>query len=75
LAFGETELSRVVSRFPERARFYAGLIAWDEGELQTEIDAGAWYVLEPDVELVIQGSTDTLWARLMERVQSVVAQR
>jgi putative transcriptional regulator len=75
VAFGDDDLSRVVNRFPDRARFYIGLVAWDAGELQTEIDAGAWYVLEPDVELVVQGSTDTLWTRLMERVQSVVAQR
>jgi hypothetical protein len=32
-------------------------------------------VLAPDIELVIQGSTDTLWTRLIERVQSIVAQR
>jgi putative transcriptional regulator len=75
MAFGNNDLSRVVSRFPERARFYAGLVAWSGGELQSEVDAGAWYVLEPDVELVIQGSTDTLWTRLIERVQSIVAGR
>jgi putative transcriptional regulator len=75
LAFGDDGLSRVVNRFPDRARFYIGLVAWDDGELQSEVDAGAWYVLEPDIELVVQGSTDTLWTRLMERVQSVVAVR
>jgi len=75
MAFGDDDLSRVVNRFPERARFYAGLVAWDEGELQSEIDSGAWYALEPDIELVIQGSVDTLWTRLMERVQSIVVQR
>jgi putative transcriptional regulator len=75
MAFGSDDVSRVLNRFPERARFYAGLVAWDEGELQGELDAGAWYVLAPDIELVIQGSTDTLWTRLIERVQSIVAQR
>lgn len=75
MAFGDNDLSRVLNRFPDRARFYIGLVAWDEGELQSEMDAGAWYVLEPDIELVIQGSTDTLWTRLMERLQSVVAKK
>jgi putative transcriptional regulator len=75
MAFGDNDLSSVVNRFPDRARFYIGLVAWDEGELQSEMDSGAWYVLEPDIELVIQGSTDTLWTRLMERLQSVVAER
>jgi putative transcriptional regulator len=75
LAFGDDSLSRVVTRFPDRARFYIGLVTWDEGELQSEVDAGAWYVLEADIELVIQGSTDTLWTRLMERVHSIVARR
>lgn len=75
MTFGTTETAHVASRFPARSRFYAGLVAWDGGELQAEVQAGAWHVLEPDVQLVIGGSADTLWERVLERVHTLVAMR
>lgn len=75
MAHGREEAARVADRVPQRSRFYVGLVLWERGELQSELDAGAWVVAEPDVEIVIGGSADTLWQRVLERVQSLVALR
>jgi putative transcriptional regulator len=72
---GRDEAAQVAERVPLRARFYLGLVVWQRGELQSELEAGAWIVAEPDVELVIGGSADTLWERVLERVQTLVALR
>jgi putative transcriptional regulator len=73
MAYEEADVVQVIARFPGRARFFAGLVAWTPGELEAESGAGAWYLLDPDIELALEGSVDTLWTRLMARIQSVVA--
>jgi len=75
VAEGRDEAALVADRVPARARFYVGAVLWRHGELQSELAAGAWIVAEPDVELVIGGSADTLWQRVLERVQTMVALR
>jgi putative transcriptional regulator len=75
MAFGHEEAARAAARFPNRSRFYAGLVAWESGELQAELDAGAWQVLEPDVDIVTGGSPDTLWQRVLERTRTMLARR
>lgn len=75
MAHGREEAARVAERVPQRSRFYVGVVVWERGALQSELDAGAWVVAEPDVEIVIGGSADTLWQRVLERVQSLVALR
>jgi len=72
MAFEESDVDQVIARFPGRSRFFAGLVSWERGELEAESGKGAWYLLDPDIELVLEGSADTLWSRLMARVQSVV---
>jgi putative transcriptional regulator len=72
---GRDEAAQVAERMPARSRFYVGLVVWQRGELQSELAAGAWIVAEPDANLVIGGSADTLWQRVLERVQTMVALR
>jgi putative transcriptional regulator len=75
MAHGRDDAARVAQRVPARARFYIGVVIWERGELQAELQSGAWLVAEPDVELVIGGSADTLWQRVLERLQTMVALR
>jgi len=49
---------------PERARFVAGLVLWQPGELQEEIQQGAWYVREADPALVMR-DPQGLWEELV----------
>jgi putative transcriptional regulator len=53
-----------------KARFVAGLVAWQPGELSEEIKARAWYVLEPDARVVLRKPADNLWEELVRRSQA-----
>jgi putative AlgH/UPF0301 family transcriptional regulator len=44
-------------------------VAWQPGELENEVEKGAWYVLEPDASLVMR-KPEGLWEDLVRRSQS-----
>ncbi len=48
------------------ARFVAGFVAWQPGELRLEIERGAWYVLSPDPALALR-KPEGLWEELVRR--------
>jgi phospholipid transport system substrate-binding protein len=74
LAFLESDVAQVVERLPARTRVFAGMVAWAPEELAGELEDGAWHLLDADVELVLEGSIDTLWSRLISRAQTMTAQ-
>lgn len=53
-----------------KARFVAGLVAWQPGELQQEIERKVWYVLKPDTQVVLRKPADGLWEDLVRRAQA-----
>lgn len=75
LVHGRDEAAQAVERVPTRLRLYAGVVIWDRDQLRAELEAGHWIVAEPDVELVTGGSADTLWQRVLDRLQTMVALR
>jgi putative AlgH/UPF0301 family transcriptional regulator len=75
LVQGRDDVAQVASRVPARARFFVGAVVWQRGALGSELDAGAWLVSEPDTELGTNGSVDTLWQRMLERVRTMLAAR
>jgi len=68
LAFDAAVVDRIIESEADHARFMAGLVAWRPGELQAEIEAGAWYVLKPDPALVMR-KPEGLWEELVHRSQ------
>jgi putative transcriptional regulator len=68
VAFEAEIVDRIIESEADHARFMAGLVAWRPGELQAEIEAGAWYVLEPDPALVMR-EPEGLWEELVRRSQ------
>jgi putative transcriptional regulator len=64
ISFRDKDLVRIIERFPGDARFFVGVVAWEPGELEAQVAAGAWLVVQPSVELVFDGSVGTLWERL-----------
>ena len=68
IAFDAETVDRIIESEADRARFMAGLVAWKPGELQAEIEAGAWYVLQPDAALVMR-KPEGLWEELVRRSQ------
>jgi putative transcriptional regulator len=49
-------------------RPYRGYAGWGPGQLEAEIDQGAWLLLPGDVDLVFSRSPLTVWQDLMARV-------
>ena len=67
-AFESAVVDKIIQSDPQRARFVAGLVAWRSGELEAEIDLGAWLVLEPDAAVVTR-NPEGLWEELVRRSQ------
>jgi putative transcriptional regulator len=67
-AFDGAVIDRIIQSEPEHAKFVAGLVAWQPGELDGEVEKGAWYVLEPDAALAMR-KPEGLWEELVRRSQ------
>lgn len=57
----------IIEKESDHARFYAGLVLWQPGELRAEVERGFWYVLDADTSLVLRKSTEGMWEELLER--------
>lgn len=67
-AFESAVVDGIIESDPRHARFVAGLVAWRPGELEAEIDLGAWLVLEPDAAVVTR-NPEGMWEELVRRSQ------
>ncbi len=54
-------------------RFYLGYAGWGPGQLDDEVDAGAWHILTGDANAVFDSDPDSLWDRLIRRSSLSVA--
>jgi putative transcriptional regulator len=61
-------VDRIIEQTPNEARFFAGFVAWQPGELAKELEAGFWQVTEPDAALVFRDDTGMLWDELVNRL-------
>ena len=50
-----------------RLRVYAGYAGWAPGQLQAEIDEGAWYVISAEPSDVFAAEPGGLWATVLRR--------
>jgi putative transcriptional regulator len=69
MVFEGATVDRIIENEAKQARFVAGLVAWQPGELREEIRRGAWYVLDADPSLITRKSTDGLWEELVRRAE------
>lgn len=58
----------IIERMPNDARYFAGFVVWEPGELEGEIDAGFWYVADADPSLFFRRDIGTLWNELVTRL-------
>jgi len=64
------DIDRVIASDPEHARFFLGLVTWEPGQLDDELDRGLWYVDKADPKLVLEKKTDGLWEELVRRSEA-----
>ena len=50
-------------------RFYIGHSGWAAGQLNFELERGDWHVVAVDTDAIFSGKTDSLWNRLIERLE------
>ena len=62
--------SRVV---PSNFRLYAGYAGWGPGQLEAEVQMGAWQVLANRSKLVFDDDPDSLWSRLTRESHMQIA--
>lgn len=61
-------VDRIIEQTPNEARYFAGFVAWEPGELAREIDRGWWYATEPEPSLFFRHDTSGLWEELVRRL-------
>jgi putative transcriptional regulator len=59
---------------PERFHTYVGYCGWGEGQLENEVQVGAWAVMPPDARVLFDDDPDSLWQRLDRQSQMRIAQ-
>lgn len=63
-------VDRIIERTPNEARYFAGFVHWQPGELQSEVEAGFWYVDRPDPALLFGRDPGTMWEDLLRRLRT-----
>ena len=53
----------------EAARIYSGYAGWAAGQLETELNGGAWYILNGDPYLLFEARPDDMWETLIRKAQ------
>jgi putative transcriptional regulator len=58
---------------PDRLRVFIGYSGWGAGQLDNEIEAGAWHVFAGEPALAFDPKPETLWRRLIRKTDLNVA--
>jgi putative transcriptional regulator len=67
LVFDGDAIDHIIETTPNQARYFAGLVVWQPGELDEEVNAGAWQVDTADSTTVFSSNPETLWQQLSSR--------
>ena len=67
LAFDAATVDRIIEQDGNAARFFVGLVVWQPGELEQELQKDFWFVMRNDADLVFRKTTDGLWEELVQR--------
>lgn len=54
-------------------RVFAGYAGWSAGQLEGEINAGAWFVVDPSPGDVLSSSPERLWRDVLRRQRGTIA--
>ncbi len=59
---------------PSVFHVYLGYAGWGPGQLEHEVELGAWHIMPPDVASVFDSDPETVWPRLIRRTELRIAQ-
>ncbi len=69
LAMSGESVDHVIRQQADHARFFAGAVLWQPGELDQELKMGAWYVMDADTDAALENNPDELWDKLVQRAE------
>jgi putative transcriptional regulator len=74
---GKASLERLLGSGVKRneLRIYIGYAGWSPGQLEAEIEAEAWHVMNADAGAVFDADPDSVWPRLIGRAGTRLAFR
>jgi putative transcriptional regulator len=68
-------LTRTLASKAEAAAFhtYIGYAGWSSGQLEHEVDLGAWHIMPADAATVFHADPDSVWEHLIRRSETNIA--
>jgi putative AlgH/UPF0301 family transcriptional regulator len=72
LAFDADTVDRIIENEGNAARFFVGLVLWQPGELEQELQRDFWFVMQNDTDLVFRKHTEGLWEELVQRSRNAL---
>jgi putative transcriptional regulator len=65
----DREILRAIAdgKGPRQKLFIFGYTGWAPGQLESEIESGAWYVIPADLSLVFSNETEKTWERAIAK--------
>jgi len=54
---------------------YVGYAGWGAGQLEHEVELGAWHIMPADAATVFHADPESVWPRLIRRTETQVARR
>jgi putative transcriptional regulator len=54
---------------------YVGYAGWGAGQLEHEVELGAWHIVQADSATVFHADPDSVWPRMIQRTETQIARR
>jgi putative transcriptional regulator len=70
---GTTKLLRKALSEKMNVRVFAGYAGWGPGQLETEVDAGAWHVQRAAAAMIFDDDPESMWQRLTRKLDTQIA--
>ncbi len=69
------QLQKTLAAGPESGSFhvFVGYAGWGAGQLEHEVELGAWHIMSADAALVFHSDPDSVWPRLIRRTEQQIA--
>jgi len=69
------QLQKTLAAGPESGSFhvFVGYAGWGAGQLEHEVELGAWHVMSADAAIVFHSDPDSVWPRLIRRTEQQIA--